>query len=78
MVQTRFATGRAMFIHWMFSNRALGEQWVQRAKRMAGGNGRQVASRKLRGQGVGMGRLDSRLKGYSRAAGGGHYYNTRN
>jgi hypothetical protein len=36
MVQTRFATGRAMFIHWMFSSRALGEQWVQRGTRRAG------------------------------------------
>jgi hypothetical protein len=24
-LQTRFTTGRAMFIHWMFSNRALGD-----------------------------------------------------
>jgi hypothetical protein len=51
MVQTRFATGRAMFIQWMFSNRALGEQWVQRATRRAGSNGRQVASRKLQAGG---------------------------
>jgi hypothetical protein len=51
VVQTRFATGRAMFIHWMFSNRALGEQLVHRATRMAGGNGRQVASRKLQAGG---------------------------
>ncbi len=47
MVSTHFATGRAMFVHWMFSNRALGEQWVQRATKRADGNGRQVASRKL-------------------------------
>ncbi len=33
MVRTRFATDRAIFIHGMFSNRALGEQCVQSATR---------------------------------------------
>ncbi len=53
---TRFATGRAMFINWMFSNRALGEQWVHRATRRAGGNGRQMASRKIQ-EGGGYGTI---------------------
>ncbi len=48
MDQTRFATGRAMFVYWMFSNRALGEHWVTRR---ACGNGRQAASRKLQAGG---------------------------
>jgi hypothetical protein len=40
-----------MFIQWMFSSKALGEKWVQRAIRRAGGNGRQVASRNLQAGG---------------------------
>jgi len=71
MVQTRFATGRARFIQRMFSSRALGEQWVQRATRRAGGNGSQVASRKLRaGGGYGtIGQQTERLQPGSKGAG---------
>jgi hypothetical protein len=61
MVQTRFATGRAMFTPWMFSSRALEEQWVQRATRRAGGKGRQVASRKLQA-GDGYGTIGQQTK----------------
>jgi hypothetical protein len=43
---------RAMFIHWMFSNRTQGEQWVQRATMRAGGNGHPGNYR----LGAGMGR----------------------
>jgi hypothetical protein len=51
MFTTRFAAGRAMFISWMFSNRALGGQWAQRAARRAGGYGRPGATPEITGRG---------------------------
>jgi hypothetical protein len=77
MVQTRFATYRAMFIQWIFSSRALGEQWEQRATRRTGSNGRQVESWKLQaGGGYGTIGQQTEKKGYSRAARGWALLNT--
>jgi hypothetical protein len=53
----------------VFLNRALGEQWVQRATRRAGSNGRQVASRKLQAEG-GYGTIGQRTERLQPAARG--------
>jgi hypothetical protein len=52
-VRTRFVTERAIFIHGMFSNRALGGQWTQKVTRRTGVTGGERAPGN-HGQGAGM------------------------